>query len=299
MEMANEVCDDDPRTTAQRRADALGALAAGADRLACSCTNPHCPAGGNDRRASRVLIHVITEAAALHTRPDPLMNGPDREPQPPPHPPDTPPAGLILSGGIVPAPLLGELIGCGATVRTIRPPADTAEPGYRPSRALQDFIRVRDLTCRFPGCQQPAEFCDIDHTIAHPTGPTHPSNLKCLCRKHHLLKTFWTGTGGWADRQLADGTMIWTAPTRQDVQDGPGSRIFFPGWNTATADLPRRDLSAARGIDRGVMMPRRRRTREVDRARRILEERALQRRLRRRTEQTTTVLRRGPGRVSG
>ena len=67
MEMANEVCDDDPRTTAQRRADALGALAAGADRLACSCTNPHCPAGGNDGRASRVLIHVITEAAALHT----------------------------------------------------------------------------------------------------------------------------------------------------------------------------------------------------------------------------------------
>ncbi|UQX12610.1 DUF222 domain-containing protein [Candidatus Mycobacterium methanotrophicum] len=33
-QMAHGVCDDDPRTIAQRRADALGALAGGADRLA-------------------------------------------------------------------------------------------------------------------------------------------------------------------------------------------------------------------------------------------------------------------------
>ncbi|CFA08263.1 13E12 repeat family protein [Mycobacterium tuberculosis] len=32
------VCAGDPRSTDQRRADALGALAAGADRLACSAT---------------------------------------------------------------------------------------------------------------------------------------------------------------------------------------------------------------------------------------------------------------------
>ena len=277
MEMANEVCDDDPRTTAQRRADALGALAAGADRLACSCTNPHCPAGGNDRRASRVLIHVITEAAALHTQPDPLMNGPDREPQPPPHPPDTPPAGLILSGGIVPAPLLGELIGCGATVRTIRPPADTAEPGYRPSRALQDFIRVRDLTCRFPGCQQPAEFCDIDHTIAHPTGPTHPSNLKCLCRKHHLLKTFWTGIrrlgGSAAARRHSDLDMH--RPARHTRPSRAAGSSFPHGTPRQPSCRRRRTTSGPAGTNRGVMMPRRRRTRAADRTRRILEERAL------------------------
>ena len=49
---------------------------------------------------------------------------------------------------------------------------------------------------RFPGCDEPAQHCDIDHTIAYPTGPTQASNLKCLCRKHHLLKTF----GGWHDQ---------------------------------------------------------------------------------------------------
>ncbi|WP_214631560.1 HNH endonuclease signature motif containing protein, partial [Mycobacterium tuberculosis] len=35
-------------------------------------------------------------------------------------------------------------------------------------------------------------------------GPTHASNLKCYCRTHHLVKTFW----GWRDQQLPDGTLI-------------------------------------------------------------------------------------------
>ncbi len=68
-----------------------------------------------------------------------------------------------------------------------------AGPGYRPSAKLARFVRARDLTCRFPGCTAPAEFCDIDHVIPYPLGATHPSNLACLCRKHHHLKTFWTG----------------------------------------------------------------------------------------------------------
>ncbi|KZS56229.1 hypothetical protein A4G28_02010 [Mycobacterium ostraviense] len=24
------------------------------------------------------------------------------------------------------------------------------------------------MTCRFPGCDQPAEFCDLEHTVAYP-----------------------------------------------------------------------------------------------------------------------------------
>src|SRR6202007_511235 len=55
---------------------------------------------------------------------------------------------------------------------------------------LADFVRCRDLTCRAPGCDRPAVFCDLDHTVAYADGGrTHASNLKCLCRKHHLLKT--------------------------------------------------------------------------------------------------------------
>jgi hypothetical protein len=82
---------------------------------------------------------------------------------------------------------------------------DAPEAGYTPSAKLAEFVRCRDLTCRAPGCDRPAESCDIDHSIPFGDGGvTHPSNLKCLCRLHHLLKTFW----GWRDKQLPDGTVI-------------------------------------------------------------------------------------------
>jgi hypothetical protein len=170
------VCDDDPRTIAQRRADAIGALAAGADRLACTCGNPDCQSDDNDGRASNVVIHVVTESSALQAQPDPHISSEIRR--------GKPPSGLLLRDKIVPTPLLADLIRSGAKVKEVRRPGDAPEPGYRPSAALEDFVRVRDLTCRFPGCDEPAEFCDIDHTIPYPTGLTHPSNLKCLCRKH-------------------------------------------------------------------------------------------------------------------
>ena len=100
-----------------------------------------------------------------------------------------------------------------------------AESGYRPSAALQRFIRSRDLTCRFPNCDRPAEFCDVDHTVPYPLGPTHPSNLKCLCRKHHLVKTCW----GWQVKQLPDGTLILTAPSGHTYITTPGKRTTVSG----------------------------------------------------------------------
>ncbi|MCV6984838.1 DUF222 domain-containing protein [Mycobacterium shinjukuense] len=293
MQMAHGVCDDDPRTIAQRRADALGALAAGAERLACGCGNADCPSGTDqDERATGVVIHVVAEASALGAQPDPHLSGeeppsrpitpdmtlaealaPDPEPEPPAGSSVKPPAALITNGGVVPAPLLAELIRGGAKIRPVRDPADLlAEPGYRPSTALAEFVRVRDMTCRFPGCDQPAEFCDLDHTVAYPFGLTHPSNLKCLCRLHHLMKTFWTG---WHDRQFADGTVIWTAPNGRTYTTRPGSRLFFPAWHTTTAALPETPTAAVSDDRRGVMMPRRRRTRAADLAHRINRERAL------------------------
>ena len=65
-ELARSVCAADPRTHRQRRADALGALAAGADRLRCQCETPGCDAG---RRApSNVVIHVVAEQATAAGR---------------------------------------------------------------------------------------------------------------------------------------------------------------------------------------------------------------------------------------
>lgn len=151
-------------------------------------------------------------------------------------------------------------------------PADArAEPGYSPSAALSDYVRCRDLTCRAPGCDRPATECDIDHTIPYARGgATHASNLKVLCRQHHLLKTFW----GWRDRQLPDGTVIWTLPGARTYVTTPGSAVLFPELCARTADLPApRATGEDRWAPRGAMMPRRRRTRAQDRALRVATER--------------------------
>ena len=41
---------------------------------------------------------------------------------------------------------------------------------YRPSPALDRFLRARDERCRFPGCRHPVWRCDLDHTIDHAHG---------------------------------------------------------------------------------------------------------------------------------
>ena len=63
--LAATVCEHDPRTRQHRRADALGALAAGADRLGCRCGRPDCPASSRPA-PSAVVIHVIAEQASLN-----------------------------------------------------------------------------------------------------------------------------------------------------------------------------------------------------------------------------------------
>lgn len=61
---------------------------------------------------------------------------------------------------------------------------------HEPSFELRATIWLRDLTCRYPGCNVPAHKCDMDHVINHAAGGwTTASNLQSLCRKHHNAKT--------------------------------------------------------------------------------------------------------------
>jgi hypothetical protein len=157
-------------------------------------------------------------------------------------------------------------------VPLVHPLDATPEPGYLPSRALADFVRCRDLTCRWPGCDHPAFDCDIDHTIPHADGgPTHASNLKCYCRTHHLVKTFW----GWRDQQLPDGTVILDSPSGKTYVTTPGCALLFPSLCSPTGDLrpPESPALVDYCDERTAMMPRRRRTRRQDRASRISAER--------------------------
>ncbi|MFZ3295804.1 HNH endonuclease signature motif containing protein [Mycobacterium sp.] len=255
-ELAGTVCDADPRTREQRRADGLGALAAGADRLVCGCGSSDCAAA--TRPSSRsVVIHVVAEQASV----DGSGTTPGIEPG---------------AEGLIPAQMVAELAKT-ASLQPLLAPTDGPEPRYAPSAKLADFVRCRDLTCRAPGCDRPAVDCDLDHTVAYSDGGwTHASNLKALCRRHHLLKTFC----GWRDKQLPDGTVIWLLPDGHIYVTHPGSALLFPPLCTPTGDLhpmpPTRDGQCG---NRELRMPTRTRTRSQSRADRINAERRHNRRV--------------------
>jgi hypothetical protein len=250
--LAATVCAHDPRTHAQRRADAIGALVANADRLGCRCARPDC-AAGKRRPASPVVIHVIAEQATL--------NGSGSAP-----------ASMLDADGLITPELIAELAASAKLVPVIHPGDAPPEPGKVPSKALADFVRCRDLTCRWPGCDQPAVHCDVDHTIPFSQGgATHASNLKCYCRTHHLIKTFW----GWSEKQLADGTLILTSPSGQTYVTTPGSALLFPSLCRAVGGMPAPEADPPQDYcaERTAMMPKRHRTRAKDRASRVATER--------------------------
>ena len=86
---------------------------------------------------------------------------------------------------------------------------DRAEPGYRPSRALQHLIRTRNAQCTAPGCGRPATRCDLDHTQPwHLGGLTCECGLAPLCRHHHRCKQ----AQGWRLEQPEPGVLIWHTP---------------------------------------------------------------------------------------
>ena len=82
-------------------------------------------------------------------------------------------------------------LACDATVSWIILDADSipvqASTSRRVvSRALRRALNLRDQHCTHPGCDLPARYCDAHH-ITHwaDGGKTEPSNLRLLCRTHH------------------------------------------------------------------------------------------------------------------
>jgi Domain of unknown function (DUF222) len=256
--LAATVCAHDPRTREERRADALGALAAGADRLGCRCGRTDCTAGA--RPASPVVIHVIAEHATITGE-------------------GSVPGSILCADGLITAELVEELAKSAKVVALVHPGWAPPERGYVPSKALADFVRCRDLTCRWPGCDHPATGCDLDHTIPYEQGgATHAANLKCYCRTHHLLKTFW----GWTEQQLPDGTLILTSPGGPTYVTTPGSALLFPSLCLAVGGMPTPEAAPPQEYcgQRSAMMPKRRRTRTQDRAARVATERSRNRQAR-------------------
>ncbi|WP_168218619.1 HNH endonuclease signature motif containing protein [Nocardioides eburneiflavus] len=140
---------------------------------------------------------------------------------------------------------------------TIKPVIDlnselTAQ-GYKVPADIREQVQLRDRMCVFPFCSRPARRCDVDHIIpwdddaeaeGRPQpGPTTTSNLACLCRFHHRLKTH----SAWRYAMTAPGAYEWTSPH--------GHRYRRDHTGTTDLDPPEPpDVAAPPGVPR----PRRR-----------------------------------------
>lgn len=83
---------------------------------------------------------------------------------------------------------------------------------------LAKALRVRDRTCRFPGCGVAASRCEIDHTLDWQFGgSTDIDNLAHLCPRHHRLKH----RTEWHVSQTGGGVLQWQAPSGREYVTHP------------------------------------------------------------------------------
>ncbi|MEM9713872.1 MAG: DUF222 domain-containing protein [Actinomycetota bacterium] len=168
---------EERRTPAQRRADALLALADG---------------WGGSRPADPTLV-VSTDVLRGAT--------------------PTPGSRAELDGAV----LAREAVlrhGCDAAVsRVVTAGSSAVLDVGRATRVVSPALRralvVRDGGCRFPGCDVDHRRCDAHHLVHWADGgPTDLDNLALLCAFHHRL----VHEGGWSARAGPDGALVVRRP---------------------------------------------------------------------------------------
>jgi hypothetical protein len=93
---------------------------------------------------------------------------------------------------------------------------------YAVPRDLRLWLRIRDETCRFPGCGRSAATSDVDHTVDwQHAGATRHDNLAHLCEAHHQLKH----QTAWRVHQAGGGALEWTAPSGRQYRTEPATRL--------------------------------------------------------------------------
>ena len=215
----------DDRNKGERRADALCAMALNTNQVGKSCSKGGGSADGADgAEGTEPTLTDLTPAETCETSGQPDKSEPSGSASPVIRPQVTiiadPRDGRFRvlfdrSGpGAVEDLILLLARSAGVPVNQLDPAVGAADKSeyttrYRPSASLERQVRLRDGTCRHPGCAVPAIRCDIDHLVPFDHqepgqgGPTTESNLVCLCRSHHRLKTFT----GWNYQLSADGLL--------------------------------------------------------------------------------------------
>lgn len=93
---------------------------------------------------------------------------------------------------------------------------------YAVPRDLRLWLRIRDETCRFPGCGRAAANSDIDHTVDwQHHGATRHDNLAHLCEAHHQLKH----RTAWQVHHAGGGALEWRAPTGRPYRTEPANAL--------------------------------------------------------------------------
>jgi Domain of unknown function (DUF222)/HNH endonuclease len=193
--LASATSADDPRSSDQRRADAL------VDLGVAALHDPRLPRAQGLRPAIQVTVALST------------LLGVDEQP------------GELAGHGPIPAALARRLAAdeSGTWRRLVTDPLtggllDYARATYRPPKDLAEFVIARDQTCTFPTCNRRAHRCELDHRIPYQHGgSTSPENLAAACKRHHTAKH----QADWTPHREPDGTHTWTSPTGHHYRSRP------------------------------------------------------------------------------
>jgi Domain of unknown function (DUF222)/HNH endonuclease len=184
--LAKRVCDEDERTFAQRRHDALGDIAR-------SSLSAETRTGGAGQRAQISLIINHTDGTA-HTPNQYYVSSFTRD--------------MMLCDSVITA------IKCCDGV-----PFDVGTPETDIPTRNRKAVIARDRCCRYPGCDRPAHWSDIHHIRERHNGGTHEiGNLVLMCRFHHRFIHKHRLRLVWADDQI---TLLVTTANGNQLRSRP------------------------------------------------------------------------------
>ncbi|MCP9000824.1 HNH endonuclease [Pseudarthrobacter sp. RMG13] len=173
------------RTLTQLRADVFATATLRSDSGCTRCSNSIGSSGTGARAGAPGLADIPTpRAEVLITVPIFSLLGVTEEP-------------AMLDGyGPIPASMARDLVANGADSfhRVLVDPRNGApleigRTSYRVTKAMRNWLRMRDGKCPFPGCSNQSLDNEADHLLAwHHGGTTGISNLGQPCRRHHSLK---------------------------------------------------------------------------------------------------------------